>query len=66
MKRFIDSARIGKDLSDADFTKIEKLAEKWNISMDLGISKVANKLDDILSGKTKVKGTLVPGSLKKK
>jgi hypothetical protein len=61
---FITKARLSEDISDKLFNQIEKLAQKWNISMDLGLKKVADKLEDILSGKTKVKGTLVPGSLK--
>lgn len=66
MKKFINDARIkSKSLGDSEFAQAEKLAERFGISMDKGLANVAKAFDDILSGRKKVKGTLVPGSLKK-
>jgi hypothetical protein len=67
MQDFIDHARIKTPLSDNQYQMSEKLAQKFGISMDKGISNVANKFDNILSGKTeKIVGTKVPGSVKSK
>lgn len=64
MKKVIKTDKIN-NLSSSDFARIEKLAERFNISMDIPFPQIKKKLNDILQGKVKVKGTLLPGSLKK-
>lgn len=61
MDDFINKVRLDEEIPNSVFEKIEKLAERWDISMDLGLKKVADKLEDILSGKTKVKTTKPTG-----
>jgi hypothetical protein len=65
MQEFIDSIRLKGQLSEAKYLQVEKLAERFGISMDKGINAIANKFDDILQGNTdKIKGTKIPGSVK--
>jgi hypothetical protein len=61
-----DVAKYNKitDLTAKEYNGLEKLAERFNISMDLAFPQIKKKLNDILQGKVKVKGTLLPGSLK--
>lgn len=59
MEDFIDSVRIKKEIPEARFNMAEKLAEKFDISMDKGLAQVANQFEDVLSGKKKVKPTLL-------
>lgn len=61
MTKFIDSVRLGDDLSEAEFNMAEKLAQRFGISMDKGLSKVANSFEDVLGGVKKVKGTAITG-----
>lgn len=61
MEDFIDNARIDKRISDAEFSMAEKLAERFGISMDKGLAKVANDFEKILKGDKKVKGTAQTG-----
>lgn len=61
MHDFINHARIKTSLTDAQFSSAEKLAERFGISMDKGISNVANEFAKILEGQKKVKGTVEQG-----
>jgi hypothetical protein len=68
MINFIDSVRVNpklnskvRKLNEDDFKIVERLADKFSISMDKGLTKVANEFEDILSGYKKVKGTMPTG-----
>jgi len=62
---FIDHARIKSPLSDAAYKMAEALAEKWNISMDLGLARVANEFEKALANQKKVTGTILYSEKKK-
>lgn len=70
MTKFVDSQTLKGSaapvLSDLDFAYVEKLAEKFGISMDKGLAGVASDFRKILDGRKKVVGTAIPGSIKKK
>lgn len=53
MQKFIDFARTGSDLSDDEFSLIEKLAQKFKIPMDKGLKGVADEFENVLTGKKK-------------
>jgi hypothetical protein len=61
IKKFIDSVRIKGEFSDLEFDEISRLAKRFNINMDDGLTKVANQFEDVLTGKKKVKGTAQTG-----
>jgi hypothetical protein len=60
MERFIDYARLGKNLSDAGFAEAEKLTERFGISMDLGLKRVANEFEKVLNGSRNAPNTVAP------
>lgn len=60
VEKFIDSVRVkGNEISDTEFKGIERLAEKWGVNMDKGLSRVANEFEKILSNQKKVTGTIL-------
>jgi hypothetical protein len=59
MERFIDYARVGKNISDDAFAQAEKLAQRFGISMDLGLKRVANEFEKVLQGKRDAPDTVV-------
>ncbi len=61
MHDFIDHATIKSPLTDAQFASAEKLAQKFGISMDKGISGVANEFRKVLEGQKKVGSTIAHG-----
>lgn len=63
-KRIIATDEI-KNLSSKDYIDLERAMERFKINPNQPFSKIKKQLDDVLQGKRKVKGTLLPGSLKK-
>lgn len=61
MVRFIDHARIKSSLSSQQFAMVEKLAQHFGVSMDKGISGVANEFEKILTGAREAPGTIPQG-----
>ena len=64
MKKIVETPKI-TDLNNNNYRNLELLSERFNISIDKPFPQVKKAFDDVLSGKTKVKGTLLTGSLKK-
>ena len=64
MKKIVETPKI-TDLNNNNYRNLESLSERFNISIDKPFPQIKKAFDDVLSGKTKVKGTLLPGSLKK-
>lgn len=60
LQRFVDAVRLRKgEMSDALFDSAEKLAQKFGISMDVGLNRLANTFDDILAGTRDAADTVV-------
>jgi hypothetical protein len=61
MESYIDSARIGKELTRAQEEMAYKLMERFGISPASSATEIAKKFEQILSGQREFTGTVLPG-----